>query len=81
MSLREMVLITLKNCLQSFLFGEYTISSSTSQSSSSSVSLTQLLSKLSDNLQRELWALRGPVEIAPLAVLSRGAAGPRQCST
>lgn len=45
------------------------------------VSPTQLLSKLSDNLQRELWALRGLGEIAPLAVLSGGAAGPRQCST
>lgn len=38
-----------------------------------------LFSKLSDNLQRELWALRGLGEIAPQAVLSEGAAGPRQC--
>lgn len=43
--------------------------------------VTQLPGKLSGNLQRELWALRGLGEIAPLAVLSGGAAGPRQCST
>lgn len=45
------------------------------------VSLIQLFSKLSENPQRELWALRGPGKIAPQAVLSGGAAGPRQCST
>lgn len=43
-------------------------------------SVTRLLWKLSGNLLRELWPLRGPGEIAPLAVLSGGAAGLRQCS-
>lgn len=62
---------------QNLLFGEY----SELRHFSVFRCVTPLLSKLSDNLQRELWALRGLVEIAPLAVLSGGAAGPRQCST
>lgn len=69
----KMVHITFQN----LLFGEY----SELRHFSVFRCVTPLLSKLSDNLQRELWALRGLVEIAPLAVLSGGAAGPRQCST
>lgn len=69
----KMVHVTFQN----LLFGEY----SELRHFSVFRCVTPLLSKLSDNLQRELWALRGLVEIAPLAVLSGGAAGPRQCST